>query len=120
MFAAIKSLVDYAGLNFDLLNTVYVAGGFGSYLDMEKAIGIGLIPDIPKEKIEFLGNSSLMGARMALISFHAYDKAVRISRGITNIELSHYAPFADEYMAALYLPHIDHNLLFPSVKFKET
>ena len=120
IFAAIKSLVNYAGLSFDQLNKVYVAGGFGSYLDIEKSIGIGLIPDITKEKIEFLGNSSLMGARMALISYHAYDKAVRISRGITNIELSHYAPFADEYMAALYLPHIDHNLLFPSVKFKES
>lgn len=120
VFAAIKSLVDYAGLKFDQLNKVYVAGGFGSYLDIEKSIGIGLIPDVPKERIEFLGNSSLMGARMALVSYHAYEKSVRISRGITNIELSHYAPFADEYMAALYLPHIDHSLLFPSVEYKGT
>lgn len=120
VFAAIKSLVDYAGLKFDQLSKVYVAGGFGSYLDIEKAIGIGLIPDVPKERIEFLGNSSLIGARMALVSHHAYDKAIRVSQAITNIELSHYAPFADEYLAALYLPHIDRNLLFPSVKYKGT
>jgi uncharacterized 2Fe-2S/4Fe-4S cluster protein (DUF4445 family) len=118
IFAAIKSMVDYAGLDFVQLSKVYVAGGFGSYLDIEKAIGIGLIPDMPKEKIEFIGNSSLMGARMALVSYHAYEKSIRISQGITNIELSHYAPFADEYMAALYLPHIDGNSLFPSVKYK--
>ncbi|HEX7364554.1 MAG TPA: ASKHA domain-containing protein [Dehalococcoidia bacterium] len=117
VFAAIKSLVDYAGLKFEQLSKIYVAGGFGSYLDIEKAIGIGLIPDVPKDRIEFIGNSSLIGARMALVSYHAYEKAVRISQGITNIELSKYAPFADEYMAALYLPHIDHNLLFPSVNY---
>ncbi len=117
VFAAIKSLVDYACLKFDQLSKIYVAGGFGSYLDIEKAIGIGLIPDVPKDRIEFIGNSSLIGARMALVSYHAYEKAVRISQGITNIELSKYAPFADEYMAALYLPHIDHNLLFPSVSY---
>ncbi len=120
VFAAIKSLVDYAGLKFDQLTKIYVAGGFGSYLDIEKAIGIGLIPDVPRERIEFIGNSSLIGARMALVSYHAYDKAVRISQGITNIELSKYAPFADEYMAALYLPHIDHNILFPSVNYSAT
>jgi uncharacterized 2Fe-2S/4Fe-4S cluster protein (DUF4445 family) len=118
IFAAIKSLVDYAGLDFNQLCKVYVAGGFGSYLDIEKAIGIGLIPDVPKDRIEFVGNSSLMGARMALVSYPAYEKSVRISRGITNIELSHYGPFADEYMAALYLPHINRNSLFPSVKYK--
>jgi uncharacterized 2Fe-2S/4Fe-4S cluster protein (DUF4445 family) len=118
IFAAIKSLVDYAGLDFTQLCKVYVAGGFGSYLDIGKAIGIGLIPDVPKERIEFVGNSSLMGARMAMVSYHAYEKSVRISQGITNIELSHYGPFADEYMAALYLPHIDANSLFPSVKYK--
>lgn len=117
IFAAIKSLADYAGLTFDQLNKIYVAGGFGNYLNIDKAINIGLLPDIPREKVEFVGNSSLMGARMALISFHAFEKAIAISQGITNIELSTFAPFAEEYMAALYLPHIDREFLFPSVKY---
>lgn len=117
MFAAIKSLIDYAALSFDKLQHIYVAGGFGNYLNIEKAIGIGLLPDVPREKIEFIGNSSLMGARMALLSFYAFEKSISISRGMTNIELSTYAPFADEYMSALYLPHIDKKLLFPSVTY---
>ena len=117
IFAAIKSLIDYAGLTFGQLNEIYVAGGFGNYLNIDKAVGIGLLPDIPRERIEFIGNSSLMGARMALVSSYAFEKAISISQEITNIELSHFAPFADEYMAALYLPHIDKELLFPSVNY---
>ncbi len=117
IFAAIKSLIDYAGLTFDQLEKIYVAGGFGNYLNIEKAVGIGLLPDIPRKRIEFVGNSSLMGARMALLSFQVFEKAVGISQSITNIELSKFALFADEYMASLYLPHIDRERLFPSVKF---
>jgi uncharacterized 2Fe-2S/4Fe-4S cluster protein (DUF4445 family) len=117
IFAAIKSLIDYAGLTFNELNKIYVAGGFGNYLDIDKAVGIGLLPDIPRQRIEFIGNSSLMGARMALVSSYAFEKAISISQEITNVELSHFAPFADEYMAALYLPHIDREVLFPSVKY---
>jgi uncharacterized 2Fe-2S/4Fe-4S cluster protein (DUF4445 family) len=117
IFAAIKSLIDYAGLTFGQLNKIYVAGGFGNYLNIDKAVGIGLLPDIPRERIEFIGNSSLMGARMALVSSYAFEKAISISQEITNIELSRFAPFADEYMAALYLPHIDKGLLFPSVNY---
>ena len=117
IFAAIKSLTDYAGLTFNELNKIYVAGGFGNYLNIDKAVGIGLLPDIPRERIEFIGNSSLMGARMALVSSYSFEKAISISQEITNIELSRFAPFADEYMAALYLPHIDKELLFPSVNY---
>jgi uncharacterized 2Fe-2S/4Fe-4S cluster protein (DUF4445 family) len=117
IFAAIKSLIDYAGLTFNQLEKIYVAGGFGNYLNIEKAVGIGLLPDIPRERIEFVGNSSLMGARMALLSFHVFEKAIGISQSITNIELSKFALFADEYMASLYLPHIDRERLFPSIKY---
>jgi len=117
VFAAIKSPIDYVGLNFGHLEKIYVAGGFGNYLDIEKAVGIGLLPDVPRERVEFIGNSSLMGARMALISCHAWEKAIIISQSITNVELSKFAPFGDEYMAALYVPHINREFLFPSVKF---
>ncbi|HJX03292.1 MAG TPA: ASKHA domain-containing protein [Dehalococcoidia bacterium] len=117
IFAAIKSLIDYDGLTFSDLHRIYIAGGFGNYLNIEKAISIGLIPDIDRERIEFVGNSSLIGARMALLSIHAFERGNSISLGMTNIELSCYAPFADEYMAALYLPHIHGKQLFPSVSY---
>jgi uncharacterized 2Fe-2S/4Fe-4S cluster protein (DUF4445 family) len=116
VFAAIKSLVDYIGLSFDQIDTFYVAGGFGNFLNIPKAVSIGLLPDIPREKIRFIGNSSLTGARMSLLSENALEKCMNISRSMTNIELSNYQPFMDEYIAALFLPHTDRKL-FPSVTY---
>lgn len=116
VFAAIKSLTDYIGLGFDMIDTFYVAGGFGSFLDIPKSIAIGLLPDIPQEKIQFIGNSSLTGARMCLLSESAIETCVNISRSMTNIELSTYQPFTDEYIAALFLPHTNRKL-FPSVEY---
>jgi len=116
VFAAIKSLMDYVGLTFEQLDTIYVAGGFGSSLDIPKAIAIGLLPDIDARRIQFIGNSSVMGARMALLSAPAFDKALDISKKMTNIELSNYPPFMNEFVAALFLPHTDRKL-FPSVDY---
>ena len=117
VFAAIKSLADYVGLTFEDLEMIYVAGGFGSSLDIPKAVAIGLLPDIDTERIQFIGNSSVMGARMALISSAALAQAVEIARKMTNIELSTYAPFMNEFVAAMFLPHTDRKL-FPSVKYQ--
>jgi uncharacterized 2Fe-2S/4Fe-4S cluster protein (DUF4445 family) len=116
VFAAMKSLIDYVGLTFEQLNTIYVAGGFGSSLNIPKAIAIGLLPDIETSKIQFVGNSSIMGARMALISAPAFEKAINIAKKMTNIELSNYLPFMNEFVAALFLPHTDRRL-FPSVHY---
>jgi len=116
VFAAIRSLMNYIGLAIDQLDAFYVAGGFGNYLNIPKAIAIGLLPDMAQGKIRFVGNSSLTGARMALLSESAFEKCVNISRSMTNVELSNYQPFMDEYVAALFLPHTDRKL-FPSVKY---
>ena len=116
VFAAIKSLVDYIGMGFDAIDTFFVAGGFGNYLNIPKAIAIGLLPDIDPSKIKFVGNSSLMGARMALLSSHAFDRTIEIAKMMTNIELSTYLPFMDEYVASLFLPHTERRL-FPSVDY---
>ncbi|RJR46403.1 MAG: DUF4445 domain-containing protein [Desulfobacteraceae bacterium] len=116
VFAAIKSLLDYVGVKFQDVETIFVAGGFGSYLDIPKAIGIGLLPDIDRSRIRFIGNSSLMGARMCLLSTHGFERAKQIARSMTNIELSNYQPFMDEYIAAMFLPHTDRRL-FPSVDY---
>jgi uncharacterized 2Fe-2S/4Fe-4S cluster protein (DUF4445 family) len=116
VFAAFKSLIDYVGLDFTQLDALYLAGGFGSSVSVPKAISIGLLPDMDQEKIQFIGNSSIMGARMALLSGHNLDKAAGISRIMTNIELSNYPPFMNEFIAALFLPHTDERL-FPSVHY---
>ncbi|MDZ7697924.1 MAG: ASKHA domain-containing protein [Deltaproteobacteria bacterium] len=116
VFAAIKSLLDYIGLGFDQIETFYVAGGFGNYLDVPKAVAIGLLPDLPHETIQFIGNSSLTGARMCLLSEKAIDQCAHIASSMTNIELSTHLPFTDEYIAALFLPHTNQKL-FPSVRY---
>ncbi|MBW1816801.1 MAG: DUF4445 domain-containing protein [Deltaproteobacteria bacterium] len=116
VFAAIKSLTDYIGVGFDQIDRFYVAGGFGSYLDIPKAVAIGLLPDISHDRIQFIGNSSLSGASKALLSENAFEKCVNISRSMTNIELTNYQPFMDDYIAALFLPHTDRRL-FPSVTY---
>jgi uncharacterized 2Fe-2S/4Fe-4S cluster protein (DUF4445 family) len=98
------------------LESIYVAGGFGSSLNIPKAIAIGLIPDIDIKHIQFIGNSSLTGARLALTSIAAFENSLKIARRMTNVELSNYTPFMNEFIAALFLPHTDAKL-FPSVKY---
>jgi uncharacterized 2Fe-2S/4Fe-4S cluster protein (DUF4445 family) len=116
VFAALKSLVDYVGLDFGQLDTLYLSGGFGSSVDVPKAVAIGLLPDMDRGKVQFIGNSSIMGARMSLLSGYNFEKATDIARTMTNIELSNYVPFMNEFVAALFLPHTDEKL-FPSVHY---
>jgi len=116
VFAAIKSLTDYVGIAFNKIDTFFVAGGFGNYLNIFKSISIGLLPDIDQKKIQFVGNSSLIGARMALLSKTKFEYTAEIANMMTNIELSTYIPYMDEYMASLFLPHTDKKL-FPSVDY---
>jgi len=116
VFAAIKSLTDYVGIAFNAIDTFFVAGGFGNYLNISKSISIGLLPDIDPKKIQFVGNSSLIGARMALLSMTAFEHTADIANMMTNIELSTYLPYMNEYIASLFLPHTDKKL-FPSVDY---
>lgn len=116
VFAAVKSLVDYVGLSFAQLGNVYLAGGFGSSIDVPKSIAIGLLPDVEVGRIRYIGNSSLTGARMVLLSGHAFEASRTVARRMTNIELSNYVPFMNEFIASLFLPHTD-DKLFPSVHY---
>ncbi|MBC7358092.1 MAG: DUF4445 domain-containing protein [Desulfacinum sp.] len=115
VLAAMKVLLESLGLRFSDLDRLYVAGGFGAHLDIEKSIRIGLLPDVPLEKVLFIGNSSVAGARQALLSTHAYRKANAIARQMTYFELSVHPGFMNEFVAALFLPHTDESL-FPSVQ----
>jgi uncharacterized 2Fe-2S/4Fe-4S cluster protein (DUF4445 family) len=115
ILAAIRVLLNSVGMSFADLERIFVAGGFGNYLDIEKAIFIGLLPDLNPERVSFIGNSSLTGARMALLSRHALARADTLAKQMTYFELSVDPRFYDEFVAALFLPHTDENL-FPSVK----
>jgi len=114
IFSAARSLVTTMGMEFDQVDKIYIGGGFGSYMNIGKAICIGLLPDLPEERFEFIGNSSLAGARMALLSYDALLKAKEIADRVTNIELSNDPSYMDEYVGSLFLPHTNGSL-FPSV-----
>jgi len=114
IYAGAKILVQQMGLDFDQVERIYLAGGFGNYLDREKAIILGLIPDVPLERIRFVGNTAIIGAKMALLSEEAYDRAYEIARAITYYDLISYPRYYEEFMSAKFLPHTELGR-FPSV-----
>lgn len=115
IYAGIATLLGEVGSGVSDLEKVYIAGGFGNYLDVERAITIGLLPDLPLEKFEFLGNTSIMGAYMALISKNLRKDVEEIARKMTYMELSVSRHFMDEYVSALFLPHTN-AAAFPTVQ----
>jgi len=114
IFAGINVLAKILNLKFSDIKRIYLAGGFGNYLDKENAIILGLIPDIERERIQFVGNTSILGAKMALLSKDALDTAYHISKNITYYDLITYPGYMDEFMSAKFLPHTDTSM-FPSL-----
>ena len=96
---------------------ILIAGNFVSCLDIKNAVFIGLLPDIDRNQINFIGNGSLLGARLINFSQPMAGEAIRVSRLMTNIELADNSIFSDEYVAGIFLPHTDEKL-FPSVMAK--
>ncbi len=115
IYAAAAMLVRHMELSFNDLAQIFIGGGFGTYVDMPNAVFIGLLPDLPKEKFVFVGNSSLIGARQILLSHDAILDAEEIAKKITYFELSVEPNYMDEYVASLFFPHTDLSK-FPNVK----
>ncbi|MGQ9744185.1 MAG: ASKHA domain-containing protein [Candidatus Bathycorpusculaceae bacterium] len=82
------------------INKVFIAGAFGNYINLENAKVIGLIPDVPIEKVEFVGNTAIVGAKMALISNEARIKADAISKRVRYLELAADPSFKKEFLKA--------------------
>lgn len=115
LYAGVSVLLKEVGLTLDIVERVYIAGGFGNYLDINKAIMIGMLPDLPKEKFSFIGNTSIAGAYLCLLSERMRKEAEEIAGKMTYIELSVLRGFMDEYMSALFLPHTNIDL-FPNIR----
>jgi uncharacterized 2Fe-2S/4Fe-4S cluster protein (DUF4445 family) len=107
IYAGTQVLARAIGLDFREVERVYIAGGFGNYLDREKAIAIGLIPDLPLEKIRFVGNTSILGADLGLLSEDAWQELHDIAKSVTYYDLINYPNYYDEFMAARFIPHTD-------------
>jgi uncharacterized 2Fe-2S/4Fe-4S cluster protein (DUF4445 family) len=115
IYSATAALVKYMALDFSKIKKIFIAGGFGTCIDTDNAISIGLLPDLDRSKFIFVGNSSLAGARAILLSYEAMKQANEIAKKITYFELSVEPGYMDEYMAALFFPHTDLSK-FPSTK----
>jgi uncharacterized 2Fe-2S/4Fe-4S cluster protein (DUF4445 family) len=114
IYAGVSLLLKEVGFGLDAVEQVYIAGGFGNYLNVERATILGMLPDLPKEKFSFLGNTSVTGAYLCLLSEDLRKEAEEIASKMTYMELSVSRGFMDEYLSALFLPHTDMTL-FPTI-----
>jgi len=110
IFSACQTMLDSVGMSFNDVDKVYVAGGFGRYLDLEDAGTIGLLPRMPGNKCTFLGNSSVIGAYLTLLCEGIRTKEYEIAGKITYMDLSSEPKYMDHYTGALFLPHTDRSL----------
>jgi len=107
VYAGASLLALRIGMDMSDIDRIYVAGGFGAYLDIRKAIMIGLLPEVPLERVTFIGNGSVAGAKMGLLAKATRRRAIEVSRRMTYRELSVDPGFMEEYVSAMFLPHTD-------------
>jgi uncharacterized 2Fe-2S/4Fe-4S cluster protein (DUF4445 family) len=119
MYTILETITGSVGITPHELATFYVAGTFGSFINPESAISIGMLPDLPRDRYQSLGNSSLGGAALALESDSYHDKINQIRERITYLELNVNQDFMNRFSAAKFLPHTN-TKLFPSVKVVQT
>ncbi|UCD98638.1 MAG: DUF4445 domain-containing protein [Chloroflexota bacterium] len=115
IYAGMTVLAESVGIPLDWIEQVLIGGSFGKYINVEKAIEIGLLPDLPWERFQFLGNTAVRGAYLALLDRNAREQVKEIASRMTYIELSADNKFYDAFMSALFLPHTDLSH-FPSVE----
>jgi uncharacterized 2Fe-2S/4Fe-4S cluster protein (DUF4445 family) len=114
IFAGFSVLARSVGLTLEAVERVLIGGAFGQYINVEKAIQIGMLPDMPYDSFHFLGNTSVRGAYMALLSREMRRRVAQVGEMMTYLELSADNTFFDEFNAALFLPHTDASK-FPSM-----
>jgi uncharacterized 2Fe-2S/4Fe-4S cluster protein (DUF4445 family) len=115
IYSAAMTLLSEVGLGIQDLERIILSGGFGSYVDLEKAMTIGMLPEIDPDRVTFIGNGSLMGAKMNSLTNRIRKDVVDVTRKMTNFELSETTSYMDNYVAALFLPHTDYGK-FPKLK----
>ncbi len=119
MYTILETLTMTVGVALEEIETFYIAGTFGCFIDPRSAITIGMLPDLPPSRFVPLGNSSLQGAAMALIDETCLDEIDRIRDRITYLELNVNQDFMNRFSAARFIPHTDLGR-FPSVRRRPT
>lgn len=114
IFAGYTVLAESVGVQLEQIEKMLIGGSFGKYINVEKAVQIGLLPDLPWDRFEFLGNTSVKGAYFALLDRKFRKRIEAIAGKMTYIELSADNTFYEAFISALFLPHTDLSK-FPSV-----
>ncbi len=108
IYMAAECLLEHMDLSLDEVAHVYIAGGFGNYLDIPQAVRIGLLPDLDRSCFQYIGNGSVQGAKLALLSQEALRYVdEKIAGPMTYLELSSNHKYMNEYSSCLFLPHTD-------------
>jgi uncharacterized 2Fe-2S/4Fe-4S cluster protein (DUF4445 family) len=115
MYTMLTVMSEAAGVSFNELEQFFIAGTFGAFVAADKAVAIGMVPDIELSKYTLLGNSSLEGSKRVLLSIGALERVEEIGRAMTYVEMNESREFMNGFMAARFLPHTDLDL-FPSVR----
>ncbi|OGQ94579.1 MAG: ferredoxin [Deltaproteobacteria bacterium RIFOXYD12_FULL_57_12] len=116
IYSGIKTLVEEVGLQVSDIEQIILAGAFGSFIDLDSAITVGLLPEVDPARIVYVGNGSLLGAWMSEMSNHIRKDVVEVVRRMTSFELSEVGRFRDQYVASLFLPHTDATLFPATIK----
>ncbi len=114
IYAGFTVLAQSVGLELSMVERLLIGGSFGQYINIEKAVQIGLLPDLPWDRFQFLGNTALQGALLALLNREYRHYVTEAAAKMTYVELSADNSFYDQFTSALFLPHTNIEQ-FPSV-----
>lgn len=115
IYAGFTVLADNVGVILESADQVLIGGSFGKYVNLEKAVQIGLLPDVDWSRFQFLGNTSVKGAYLVLLDWRQREHIAQIASRMTYVELSADNTFHEAFTSALFLPHTDMSK-FPSVE----
>jgi uncharacterized 2Fe-2S/4Fe-4S cluster protein (DUF4445 family) len=101
IYSGLCTLVNKCNTDLANVTKLYVAGGFGRYLNMHSATRIGLLPEEMSEGIEIVGNAALAGASMLLLNSTLREQAENIAKNAEGIELASDPVFAELYMSSM-------------------
>ena len=100
--AGIEILMREAGVMANQVDEWIIAGAFGTYLDLNSALRIGMFPNVPLDRFRQVGNAAGVGAKQMLLSKEKREEAKEVVKGINYIELTTYPGFTKTYTDAMY------------------
>jgi len=104
IYSGILMLKKVMGVGDEQIKELMLAGGFGNYINIESAVRIHLLPDLPVERIRYVGNAAALGAQMALLSETERNRTIALARGIEHVSLAARPDFQDIFIEAICFP----------------